>query len=317
MKLICLFIALLFAPSLSFACTGWTDSISGRNRILSISEKAIREASRKILKLREVGDFQLQQKQNFSDFKTKGDCTSQDTVLGALSKDKLTKKANFIGEEKCKGTANLLEQKDNKLSATWILDPIDGTTNYTHGMPHFSISLALVVNKTICFGAVYAPVYNEFFFAFADQGAFLKKGLGQAKKISVSKIDELKSSLWITGTEGGPKAEAAKKNKNTFEIALELLPKSHDLRRTGSAALDLASVASGRVEGYFELSEGLNWWDIAAGILLVSEAGGKVSVKEPEGSTNQNSAELERPIVYILATNGALQVHDEFKKRMP
>jgi len=285
----------------------------------------MRDAGQRILKLRNVGDFQIQQKQNFSDFKTKGDCTSQDTILSALSKNSATKNANFIGEEKCKGSETILSRKlhDGKSAATdatWILDPIDGTTNYAHGMPHFSISLALVVNREICFGSVYAPVYGEFFYAFAGHGAFLTSKQGkssQSKRISVSKIDQLKSSLWITGTEGGPKPEAAKKNKDTFDIALQLLTKTHDLRRTGSAALDLASVASGRIEGYFELSEGLNWWDVAAGILLVSEAGGKVTVKEPQGATQQNAVELERPIVYILATNGSKEIHEEFEKKMP
>jgi myo-inositol-1(or 4)-monophosphatase len=175
-------------------------------------------------------------------------------------------------------------------------------------MPHFGISLAFAVQDQLCLGAVYAPVFNEFFYAFVGHGAFLKRSTeNEAEKIHVSAINQLASSLWITGTEGGPKSQAIEKNKATFDIALNLLPITHDLRRTGSAALDLAAIASGRAEGYLELSEGLNWWDIAAGVVLVEEGGGEVTVKSP----NQRQTNVfAKPIIYILATNGQKQIHE-------
>jgi myo-inositol-1(or 4)-monophosphatase len=303
-------------PCLAFAngCENRVGSEAQRVELLSITETAMRTAGKSILELRSSKSFQIQQKESFADIKTTGDCSSQEIILNALAENKATKNARFIAEEKCEQTRNLLNEQSTS-NAVWVLDPIDGTTNYAHGMPHFSISLALVVNGIPCFGAVYAPVYHEFYYAYANQGAFIKQQTDSLpSKLAVSKISDLNQSLWITGTEGGPKKAAIEKNKKTFNIALELLQQTHDLRRTGSASLDLSSIASGKAEGYFELSEGLNWWDIAAGILLVKEAGGEVFVKESKNSTQNGIDRMKRPIEFILATNGQPRIHKAFKK---
>lgn len=302
-------------PSQASTCSAWLGAEDRRIALLNVVEKAMRTAGEEILKLRLNKDFQIEQKTNFSDLKTKGDCTSQLHIFEKLSTHAATKNANYIAEEKCTQTSALMEKKKKNTEATWVLDPIDGTTNYAHGMPHFGISLALVINGEICFGAVYAPVYHEFYSAFRGHGAFLKReGQTKSEAVSVSKIDQLNSSLWITGTEGGPKPAAADKNRNTFDIAMELLPKTHDLRRTGSASLDLSAIASGKAEGYFELSEGLNWWDIAAGVILVEEAGGSVLVKQAESCTLASpSIHLDQPILYVLATNGQPSITQEIK----
>ena len=301
------------------ACQNWLSQTKlspeeTRKHILTLTERSMRQAGEKITRLRINKDFETEKKKNFSDLKTKGDCASQEIILTSLKRDKATQEANFLAEEKCRSTSSITESKKVDKQGTWILDPIDGTTTYAHGMPHFSISLAFVADHEICFGAVYAPVHQEFFYAWRGQGAYLKRSeKDKPETIRVSEINQLSSALWITGTEGGPAPAAIDKNRKTFDIALELLPKTHDMRRTGSAALDLAYIASGRAEAYFELSEGLNWWDIAAGILLVEEAGGRTSVLEPVQSSLSEGSHLERPIIYVLASNGSTDIHDSIK----
>jgi myo-inositol-1(or 4)-monophosphatase len=288
------------------------DSLHSRDTILKVVEMSLRKSGEKILLLRQQPDFKISTKKNFSDLKTTGDCASQEVILKALANSPATQGFQIKAEEKCTETAELVAQSSTNKKSKWILDPIDGTTNYAHGMPHFSISLALAVQGQLCFGAVYAPVYNEFFYAFKGHGAFLKHSIEQTPTtIHVSKTDKLDSALWITGTEGGQDSKAIEKNTNTFAIALKLLPYTQDMRRTGSAALDLASVASGRIDGYFELSEGLNWWDIAAGLVLVEEAGGKIY---PSIENRSEKNPFENPIVYVLATNGKSQIHDKLEK---
>jgi myo-inositol-1(or 4)-monophosphatase len=280
--------------------------------VAETAERLMREAGARILRLRDAGDFQLQQKSSFADLKTRGDCASQDHIFLSLARQH--PKHRFLGEEKCAASK---AAGDPHGAWTWILDPIDGTTNYAHGMPHFSISLALVAGGQVCFGAVYAPVYDELFFAQRGKGAFLSRKGGAPKPIHVSRIEKLNSSLWITGTEGGPAEKAIAKNVRTFAIAREIVRQSHDMRRTGSAALDLASVASGRAEGYWELGEGLNWWDISAGLLLVTEAGGQVDVVEPRAATQSGAeVDLERPILAVIATNGQAEIRDAIVPRV-
>jgi myo-inositol-1(or 4)-monophosphatase len=293
-------------------CENWVGTVAKRTELANLVEKTMRSAGDKLLEIRDAKDFQILKKQNFADIKSKGDCVSQEIILKSLLSNEITKNASILAEEDCKQTKEIQNLVNTTTSATWLLDPIDGTTNYVHGIPHFSISLALVVEGKPCFAAIYSPVYNEFYFAFEHHKAFLKKKAdGQPVQLSVSDTPTLNGSLWITGTEGGPKDPAIEKNRNTFDIALELLPQTHDLRRTGSASLDLASVASGKAEAYFELSEGLNWWDIAGGILLVTEAGGRVSVQE---TGNPAAAErMKRPIDYVLATNGQSEIHSTFQ----
>ena len=134
---------------------------------------------------------------------------------------------------------------------TWIIDPIDGTINYLHGVPHFAISIALKSYDQIIAGLIYDPIKDEMFYAEKNNGTYLNN-----QRIKVSKKTNIDECLFATNSEGI-------KNTNIFS------------RVTGSAALDLAYVGAGRFDGYFQ--NGLNLWDIAAGILIVNEAGGKTS----------------------------------------
>ncbi len=170
---------------------------------------------------------------------------------------------------------------------TWIVDPLDGTTNYAHGYPCFSVSIALEQEGEIIAGVVYDPMRDELFSAGKGQGACLN-----GKPIHVSAIDSLIKSLLATGFPYDRKV-SEKNNLNYFH---DLLMASQEVRRDGSAALDLCSVAAGRFDGFWELK--LKPWDVAAGSLIVQEAGGMVS----DLSGNRFNIHAEE----IVASNGRI-----------
>lgn len=159
------------------------------------------------------------------------------------------------------------EEKDNVFDDTrnrWIVDPIDGTTNYAHGYPFFCTSIAYEVEGELLCGVIYNPVFDELFFARRGQGAFLN-----GDPISASKATDLKQSLLVTGF---PYDLSGENNLDHFSA---FLFRAQALRRDGSAALNLAYVAAGRFDGYWEIK--LNSWDTAAGVLVLEEAGGTVT----------------------------------------
>jgi myo-inositol-1(or 4)-monophosphatase len=147
----------------------------------------------------------------------------------------------------------------------WYVDPLDGTTNFAHGFPVFCVSLGLTFKGEIIAGVVFDPMRNELFTAEKGAGAFLNN-----KPIHVSKIDSLSAGLLSTGF-----PPFAKNHELNIEYYYRFTRLSHGVRRAGSAALDLCSVASGRFEGFWELK--LNPWDKAGGVLMVLEAGGRVT----------------------------------------
>jgi myo-inositol-1(or 4)-monophosphatase len=147
----------------------------------------------------------------------------------------------------------------------WIVDPLDGTTNFTHGFPAFCVSIGLEVEGRIVLGVVYDPIRRELFEAEASKGAFLN-----GQRIQVSKVPSLNKALLVTGFSYD--RESRQRNLEHFE---RFVLASQGLRRTGSAALDLSYVAAGRVDGFWELR--LSPWDVAAGSLIVTEAGGRIT----------------------------------------
>ena len=175
----------------------------------------------------------------------------------------------------------------NESGYRWIIDPLDGTTNYAHGYPCFSVSIALEHEGEIIAGVVYDPMRNELFAARKGKGAALN-----GRPIRVTAIDTLIKSLLATGFPYDRK-ESEKNNMDYFH---DLLMASQEVRRDGSAALDLCSVACGRFDGFWELK--LKPWDVAAGSLIVREAGGTVS----DFSGKRFSVHDEE----ILATNGRI-----------
>jgi myo-inositol-1(or 4)-monophosphatase len=174
----------------------------------------------------------------------------------------------------------------------WIVDPLDGTVNFAHNIPVFSISIALERKKELLSGVVYQPINRELFVAEKGKGAFLN-----GQKIHVSSTPLLEKSILATGFPYNFAENPFQCIEHFIDIAKLGIP----VRRLGSAAIDLAYTAAGRFEGFFEV--GLSPWDCAAGILLIEEAGGKVT----DWNHSPFSLHAKKP---ILATNGF--IHDSF-----
>jgi myo-inositol-1(or 4)-monophosphatase len=177
----------------------------------------------------------------------------------------------------------------------WIIDPIDGTTSYVHEQPFYSVSIALAFKNRPVLAAVYAPRLGELFYAERGKGAFLN-----GRKISVSGRDSLGSSVLSTGF-ACIRAGLADNNLKYFS---RIVPAIRGVRRFGSAAIDMAYVAAGRLEGFWEMN--LNIYDIAAGILLVEEAGGKVSdfsggPDYPKKGTVATNGKINEELLKLLA----------------
>ena len=169
-----------------------------------------------------------------------------------------TKAEKIIIEELMKAKKNysiISEEDGSKINSdsenVWIIDPIDGTSNFLHGIPHFAISIALKSNNEIISGLIYDPIKDEMFYAEKNSGAFFNN-----QRIKVSKKKEIENCLFATGGK-------------------EKVISDFITRKTGSAALDMAYVAAGRYDGYFQ--NNLNLWDVAAGIIIIKEAGGIVN----------------------------------------
>jgi myo-inositol-1(or 4)-monophosphatase len=167
----------------------------------------------------------------------------------------------------------------------WIIDPLDGTTNYAHGFPVFCVSIALEQSGTVIAGVIYDPNFDEIFTAEKGKGAFLN-----GRRMRVSQVDSLGKSLLVTGFP----YTIAENPSHAIEHFIRFLRSAQAVRRMGSAAIDLAYVAAGRYEGFWEVA--LNPWDVAAGVLLVEEAGGRV--------TDFSGGEFSIYNREVLATNG-------------
>lgn len=174
--------------------------------------------------------------------------------------NKLLPEAGFITEEGTTGT------EADPTALNWIIDPLDGTANFIHGLPVFSVSIGLAEGKTPVAGVVYDPNRNECFSAWRGGGAYVNN-----QRISVSPATQLGESLIATGF---PYYRFDQMQKY-LQILESLMQQTHGLRRMGSAAIDLAYVACGRFEAFYEYN--LHAWDMAAGVLLVREAGGRVT----------------------------------------
>jgi len=176
----------------------------------------------------------------------------------------------------------------------WYVDPLDGTTNFAHGFPMYNITMALEQSGELIAGVIFDPEHNEMFTAERGSGAYLNN-----RRIRVSKVNRLENTLVATGF------PSKKRHENVnIHFYYQLAMLTHGVRRAGSAALDLAYVASGRLDGFWEF--GLNSWDMAAGILLIAEAGGKCS------DMKGGSVSLRGP--HLLADNGLVhqQIVDLF-----
>ena len=208
---------------------------------LNIMIKASEKAS-KIL-IRDFGELENLQvsKKGPKDFVTNADIKAEKIIIEELKKARPN--YSIISEE------NGVEKNKDETNF-WIIDPIDGTTNFLHGVPHFAISIALQSNNEIVCGIIYDPIKDELFYAEKNHGAYFNN-----QRIRVSKKRDIDECLFAIG-----------KGKYNPDLIY---------RRSGSAALDMAYVASGRFDGYFQ--NNLSLWDIAAGIIIVKEAGGIIN----------------------------------------
>ena len=235
---------------------------------LNIMIKAAEKASKILIRdFGEIEKLQVSQK-GPADFVTNSDLKAEKIIIEELKKAK--PHYSIISEE------NGLEDNKDK-NNTWIIDPIDGTVNFLHGIPHFAISIALKSNDEIISGIIFDPIKNEMFYAEKNNGSYFNN-----HRVRVSKKNQINNCLFVTG------------GKINHELDLPY-------RKSGCAALDMAYVASGRYDGYFQ--DNLNIWDIAAGIILIKEAGGILNhidlshnknIKIIASSTNISSKLLEK-----------------------
>ena len=223
------------------------------NVMIGAAEKAARNLRRDF---GEVENLQVSSK-GPGDFVSNADLKAEKTLFEELSRARPG--YGFLMEEN-----GLIEGQDK--THRWIIDPLDGTTNFLHGIPHFAISIGLERDGVLVAGLIYNPITDEVYNAERGTGAYLNN-----KRIRVSSRTKLSESLFATGIphQGRSDPEKFVKDMNT------LMPKVAGIRRFGSAALDLAYVAAGRLDGYWDRA--LQPWDMAAGIVIVREAGGMVS----------------------------------------
>ena len=223
---------------------------------ITIMIRAARKASKYIVRdFLELEQLQVSVKGQ-NDFVTNVDIKVQEIIHSELIKAR--KDYGFIMEE---GQSEKLDAEN-----IWIIDPIDGTLNFMHGLPYFSISIALRIQQKMFAGIVYNPILNELYWAEEGSGAFLND-----KRLRVSGRKNLENSVIALGIPFLGRGD----HKKHLKMQSNVMNKVAGLRRFGAASLDLCQVASGRVDGFWE--EGLSIWDIAAGTIIVKEAGGIIS----------------------------------------
>ena len=247
---------------------------------INIFEKAARKAGRILARdFGEIENLQIQSK-NVGDFVTSADLKVEESLLETLRY--YYPKVNFLTEE-----SGYIQGEGEMI----VIDPIDGTTNFIHGIPLVAIVIAKIVNNEITDGVVYNPILNEFYWASLGQGSWCNN-----KRLRVSKRHDLTNCLIGTGIPFGNRVY-----KNFYKELDNVSKKSAGVRRLGAAALDLAYVASGKIDGFWERD--LNLWDISSGVLLVKEAGGKIT--EPDGkkwTTNSRDIVVSNSLIHKKLT---------------
>ncbi len=234
--------------------------------MLNMAIKAAHEAGDIIARSADrIDQLQIENKDK-NDFVTEIDRAAEDTIIGILKN--AYPDHSFLGEEsgKHEGKESTSPHSDSS-QYEWIIDPLDGTTNFLYGIPHFAVSIALKKDGILDQAVIYDPMKDDLFYASRGAGAFLNK-----RRIRVSKRLSLTNALLTTGIPYLP--EHSENVDNYFNTMKALMINTAGVRRPGSASLDLAYVAAGRYDGFWEFA--LHEWDIAAGVLIVQEAGGLV-----------------------------------------
>lgn len=229
---------------------------------LNVMMKVARKAGRGLVKdFGEVENLQVSSK-GPGDFVSRADRQAEETIREELMEARPT--YGFLGEE---GTE--IEGQDP--TRRWIVDPLDGTTNFLHGLGHWAVSIALEHKGQIVAGVIYDPVKDEMFYAEKGFGSFMNES-----RLRVSGRRTMSDALFAAGMPFATHGDFGR----SFQEMSRLLPICSGVRRFGAAALDMAYVAAGRVDGFWEWD--LNAWDIAAGVIIVKEAGGFVEAMDPE-----------------------------------
>ena len=247
---------------------------------INIFEKAARKAGRILTRdFGEIENLQIQSK-NVGDFVTSADLKVEESLLETLRY--YYPKVNFLTEE-----SGYIQGEGEMI----VIDPIDGTTNFIHGIPLVAIVIAKIVNNEITDGIVYNPILNEFYWASLGQGSWCNN-----KRLRVSKRHDLTNCLIGTGIPFGNRVY-----KNFYKELDNISKNSAGVRRLGAASLDLAYVSSGKIDGFWERD--LNLWDISSGVLLVKEAGGRIT--EPDGkkwTTNSRDIVVSNSLIHNKLT---------------
>ena len=231
--------------------------MSTQTALLKVMSDAARKAARGLNRdFGELAELQVAKKAP-ADFVSAADLKSEQTIFEALSKARPG--YGFLGEER-----GMIEGTDK--THTWIVDPLDGTTNFLHAIPHFAINIALQREGAVVAAVTYNPISNDLFWAEKGKGCFVND-----KRLRVAARTRMDEAVLATGIPFLGHGQHATFLKELHQISQRVA----GVRRFGSAALDLAWVAAGRYDGYWERD--LNSWDLAAGILLVTEAGGRVT----------------------------------------
>ena len=242
--------------------------------------KACMKASKTLIRdFGEIEKLQVSEK-GPGDFVTASDKRVEKIIIEELKKTEYS----FLTEETGKIDG---KYKDKK----WVIDPIDGTFNFLNGLPHFAISIAYEENSEIVSGIIFDPIKNEMYFAEKGNGAYLNN-----TRIRVSNKSDLKGACLVTG---GPKYSSESREFILDEYKKISMEVRGHIRKSGSAALDLAYVAAGRYDGFWQRE--LNYWDIAAGIIIVKESGGYIE--------NLGRKSFDEEKVNLLASNS--KIHKE------
>ncbi len=232
-------------------------------------------------------DYKISSKEGRNNLVTEYDHKSEEAIIETIRSRFPDHK--FLAEESGKSGS------EEKSVVRWVIDPLDGTVNYAHNIPIFSVSIAAELDGELLVGIIYNPVSDELFTAKKGCGAFLN-----GKPIRVSDVDDMSVSMLVTGFPYNVSTNPC----NCIDQFVEVIQSGIPIRRLGSAALDLAYVAAGRFEGFWEVY--LYPWDVAAGVLIVEEAGGKV--------TQYNQKEFSIFDKTILATNS--KVHEQISQML-
>jgi myo-inositol-1(or 4)-monophosphatase len=247
--------------------------------LLNVMIDAARKAARGLARdFGEVTELQVSKK-GAGDFVTNADLKAEQTLFEILSKARPG--YSFLGEER-----GMVEGTDK--THTWIVDPLDGTTNFMHAIPHFAVNIALQREGEVVAGVTYNPITHDLFWVEKGRGAFL----GAEKRLRVAARKHLDESVLATGVPFVGKPGHGQFLKELHQVSQKVA----GVRRFGAASLDLAWVAAGRFDAYWERN--LKPWDVAAGVLMVQESGGKVTTIEEHGDPVQGAS--------ILASNPEL-----------